>query len=844
MDNKLIVPDLQNKYLGKLHRNATLDSTSSSLKRQKMKLYEGITPLVNITKKTSINQFLDFPVCMSLLTNGAQKKEKEEKNKPISNRKFILKDVKNFSMKNLLIQSQTETKKELILPKTKNVISRNPNGSANNLLSPIQSNIKNYLIHIKKFNFQTSRNISKPRLKKINNAKMTKFTQRNYPNIKIIKSNKLEKINKSEKNYDLDVSEIKNKKFTFGGFKTNLNNKKNEINDKLQNDKIFIEDNKNNNIDTQNKQDNNKLEKQKQNTKNKEVNVKKENVNENNNKTNSKPKNEEVKKLSPIINNKKGKLLLNKVNNNEKDMNNTKNKDKKVIIDLKPLNLQDYGTSSEDLNLMPSGKEGKNDIIIKKSKFGIILHNKRVNKVYNKSKFLNEINEELTENLINKRINSKLISQKENLLTNTENKYDDFFNKENSKIIKHSQQFLLPIEMKIFMSKYIKGIVLDKNKLKIYKETYINLFCKKIDNKFNCIICSVTRDYLFGKYESNRISLRSKKKMDEEDKNNLIKKFKQDKKIDVFKKSQTFKYNEITQNKKFNSDNFSVDKSKNVKLRLDKNLGDFIIIQEFILKSLPFYKENYIRLINFHNDYKGLSKRYANFRSFDKGMSKKFSAMANYEALSKKNSFNSLPFSGSHRRRLERRSGSILNIESIRQTLRVLQKTEPRETNFSVLKQKQFFKKYHTNNDNIIEEGEKESSKSLEKDKGEVTEGDKKLESLYFNLMKALFDGKIKVFRNLYAKNRKFIDINQILIEGNTLLILAVREGNYQITKFLCEEKADVNIQNAEGNTALHYAIGKQFYSIADILTTHGAKEDLLNIKGLSPWDCIENNVD
>ena len=40
-------------------------------------------------------------------------------------------------------------------------------------------------------------------------------------------------------------------------------------------------------------------------------------------------------------------------------MNNTKNKDKKVIIDLKPLNLQDYRTSSEDLNLMPSGKEDK-----------------------------------------------------------------------------------------------------------------------------------------------------------------------------------------------------------------------------------------------------------------------------------------------------------------------------------------------------------------------------------------------------------------------------------------------------------------------------------------------------
>ena len=110
--------------------------------------------------------------------------------------------------------------------------------------------------------------------------------------------------------------------------------------------------------------------------------------------------------------------------------------------------------------------------------------------------------------------------------------------------------------------------------------------------------------------------------------------------------------------------------------------------------------------------------------------------------------------------------------------------------------------------------------------------------------MKARFEGKIKFFKNLYMKNKKYIDINQVLMEGNTLLILAAREGNYQITKFLCEEHADVNVQNSEGNTALHFALGQQFYSIADILTVHGAKEDLQNLKGFSPWDCIEHNVD
>ena len=79
------------------------------------------------------------------------------------------------------------------------------------------------------------------------------------------------------------------------------------------------------------------------------------------------------------------------------------------------------------------------------------------------------------------------------------------------------------------------------------------------------------------------------------------------------------------------------------------------------------------------------------------------------------------------------------------------------------------------------------------------------------------------------------------MIEGNTLLILSAREGNYVLSKYLCEQGIDVNIQNDMGNTALHYAIGNHFFALADILTRFGAREDLPNHKGLNPWDCIDN---
>ncbi len=176
-------------------------------------------------------------------------------------------------------------------------------------------------------------------------------------------------------------------------------------------------------------------------------------------------------------------------------------------------------------------------------------------------------------------------------------------------------------------------------------------------------------------------------------------------------------------------------------------------------------------------------------------------------------------------------------METIRKTIKIQTKLKSgvKGSNFSVLEKKDFFKKIRSNN-NIGAIGEKDSSSH---EKNEVNEIDSQLESIYFQLIKAVYDGKNKFFINFFNQNKKIIDINQIVLEGNTLLLLAVREGNYQITKFLCEENADVNIQNNEGNSALHYALSGKNYVIADFLKKYGAREDLYNKYGLSPWDCI-----
>ena len=115
----------------------------------------------------------------------------------------------------------------------------------------------------------------------------------------------------------------------------------------------------------------------------------------------------------------------------------------------------------------------------------------------------------------------------------------------------------------------------------------------------------------------------------------------------------------------------------------------------------------------------------------------------------------------------------------------------------------------------------------------------------YFDNLKDLIRrGEVLLFIEYFNDNSKKFYINSQDQNGNTLLILAIRQGLNTICKLLMKNGIDVNIQNHYGNSALHYALSGKNFVLADELRKFGALEHCKNKNGLAPWDCIGKNID
>ena len=77
---------------------------------------------------------------------------------------------------------------------------------------------------------------------------------------------------------------------------------------------------------------------------------------------------------------------------------------------------------------------------------------------------------------------------------------------------------------------------------------------------------------------------------------------------------------------------------------------------------------------------------------------------------------------------------------------------------------------------------------------------------------------------------------------GNTLLSIAVQNGNKRIAKLCLRRGANINISTNNGQTVLHYAYAYGFESLADYLKSKGADDTILNVDGLTCYEGLSLN--
>ena len=442
-----------------------------------------------------------------------------------------------------------------------------------------------------------------------------------------------------------------------------------------------------------------------------------------------------------------------------------------------------------------------------------------------KNKFLEKIIDNKYEFQVQKK---KIVIKKTKLLLNTQIKAKNSFKKPIN-ILELTEKFAKKNEFNLVKVSYFKEI--------IRKESNINniLLQDKLNkNNNNCNISVLLGSYLLSSHEFKGLS------------SSLQLGFKRrgGKQLGLANKERNLDYGMILQETFFQKDEETFKRTKSNVFQFHTEVNkhwmyisqNLITIHEITLKEYN-YDSNNGNIINNNND------KLINKPRIKRSITIKDTNFLIQEKSSKKNILQNLSPS----------KISAISPKTLRRKKPMNVTYKPVSfKQYSILQMKKFFvrhkKKSNKKKLRIKSLKEEKELSSLSDASAEMLSSnnltDFKLEDNYYVLLNCIIQGLNRNFISYFQKLEKKIDINQQIYEGNTLLIFSTKEGNMPISKYLCQQGANVNIQNDLGNTALHYAIANQFFSIADILKSHGAKEDITNNKGFSPWDCIEHGLE
>ena len=799
---------LSNKYLFLKRNSSSLLSTSSSLRGKKLKLRNEFSPFSKLERRTSNNKnLLDFPICISIFANNISINENDINininQKPKLHLKFA--DINNNSIKF-----------------NKKIKTRNHNSFLLGSLSPKNSSKQINISNFSKLPPSSMKKESKPlnnKINKLNYMPLFKFTQQNF-----LKKNKKNEIITS---FEQDLSGISPKNPPINANNTNTNSNKSKIIFTSQRTSISSQQD---NISKKNNWKKESIKNRNSNTKNtiikgfntifnenefkkKEIFLSDKNINNNNNGNdkitdnlllnNNKEKNGNI----PIIKNNKLTIDINNITLENKRNSNNNKEEVTTKIEKKE-------KSEKTIYLKVIKKEKKRGIIsdknilgkIKKNKISLALCNKKDNDIYKKNKFLNKI---FQKSINNSSSNINSFIQKSEILIDFKEETDKLINN-----IKINYSLNTKQDLDSFNLNYLNdlNVSINNNKENNNSYDYIKIKFDKINKYilFNCKLCYSLNKYITNsnEFDSLSISLYNNKP--------------------IFNKKNNFNQKRNIYFRKLNSKEHFLQTKSSFGRYYGLNIYNLININDIFLKSLPFYnikpKLKLQKNIG-HPKFKRQVSKALKYKSSN--------SIILLKALNQKNINNN-----SDKKEKEKdliKKSTFLIQEFIKNSkYPKFHKIIPNINQYSILNKKNFFKQ---DKSTMIDKTNKNNDKEDELNK--IND----IDEIYLELIKLIIEGKSKSFINYFEKNKDLIDINQELFDGNSLLILSTREGNFAITKYLCEHGSEINNQNYRGNTALHYAIGKKFFEIVDILTKYGAREDIKNNKGLTPWECMEHKI-
>lgn len=111
---------------------------------------------------------------------------------------------------------------------------------------------------------------------------------------------------------------------------------------------------------------------------------------------------------------------------------------------------------------------------------------------------------------------------------------------------------------------------------------------------------------------------------------------------------------------------------------------------------------------------------------------------------------------------------------------------------------------------------------------------------IYSKIFFYVKENNILYVQQLISEHFHFLNFNKLDKNGYTLLTLAALYSSEDILEYLLQLGLNPNIKDNHGNYPLHNALRTNSYGKANLLIKYGAKEDVRDSKGKTPWQTLK----